>query len=162
MTGIGGGPPRQRLLTVLDGLAPGAGTYFVRPSLADDEVRWFLRAVDSGLVQFQACTVECPRRRRFKVTGGDEFATPSGQLRHLFSLPPDRPRLNREYIPHIAAWARAILGAGYDAKQAAFSRYRTFVHDAVTKMAGTGYETDGEFYAPDGSIWLHLEAKRDG
>lgn len=150
------------LADLLDALSPGGRPYAFMPALEDDEVAWFRRAVDSGVTTFHAGVPRCPRRRRWKVSGVDEFTTPSGEPRHLFSFPPDRPRLNREYIPHIAAWAKAILDAGYDPRRAAFSRYRAFAQDAITKTAGTGYETDSEFYAPDGSIWLHLEAKRDG
>src|SRR5437868_6631479 len=94
--------------------------------------------------------------------GSHEFVTASGQLRHLYSNPPHDPRLNREYVPHIAAYARAILAFGYSKTHSSFSRYRAFGKDAVTRKAGTGYETDAEFYDRDGLIWLHVEAKRDG
>jgi hypothetical protein len=150
------------LADILDTLSPAGRPYVIKPALEADEIAWFRRAIDSGVVGFHACVTRCPRLRRWKVSGVDEFTTPSGAPRHLFSFPPGRPRLNREYIPHLAAWTKAILDAGYDPHRAAFSRYRAFVRDAITKVAGSGYETDAEFYAPDGSIWLHLEAKRDG
>jgi len=149
------------VIRLLDSAAPIGGAYFLRPPLADDEAEWFLQAVRSNLVSFGECQGRCPRLQRWHAVSHDEFTTPDGQLRHLFSFPPERPRLNREYIPHIAGWAKAIIGAGYDPKQASFSRYRSFARDMITKREGTRYETDGEFYAADGSIWLHLEAKRD-
>lgn len=81
-------------------------------------------------------------------------------FRHLFSAPMSPgQRLNREYIPHIAAYARAILELGYDRNRAAFSRYRSFERDQISKRAGTGYETDAEFYDSTGRIHLHLEVK---
>lgn len=150
-----------RVMDLLDGAGPRPGSYFVKPALEQDESEWFLRTLDAGLIVLGECQVTCPRRRKYGVSARDEFLTPSGQHRHLFSFPFDRPRLNREYVPHIAAWGRAIIGGGYSAERASFSRYRAFRRDAITKSAGTGYETDGEFDAPDGSLWLHLEVKRD-
>jgi hypothetical protein len=151
----------ERVDTFLDAVSRGGRPYRIKPLLADDEASWFGRAMESGLVTCHECVPSCPRLRRWRVSGADEFTTPSGEARHLFSFPPDRPRLNREYIPHIAAWAKAILDVGYDPSRAAFSRYRVFARDAITRLAGTGYETDAEFYGPGEAIWLQVEAKRD-
>jgi hypothetical protein len=79
----------------------------------------------------------------------------------LFSLSASAPvRLNREYVPHIAAVARAILHFGFSRERFSLSLYRTFQRDCVNKRRGQSYETDAEFYAPDGSVQLHIEAKR--
>ena len=151
-----------RAQLLIDSLRPGAEAQASRVCLKEDEAFWFLRAVEDGIVVFRPCDTKCHRARRWGVAGSHEFVTPSGQLRHLYSNPIDSPRLNREYVPHIAAYAKAILADGYIQANSSFSRYRTFSRDAITKKAGTGYETDAEFYAADGSIWLQLEAKRDG
>ncbi|HZP27305.1 MAG TPA: hypothetical protein VFB90_09710, partial [Dehalococcoidia bacterium] len=68
--------------------------------------------------------------------------------------------MNREYLPHIAAVARAILDFGFRDDRFSLSLYRTFKADYVTKKRGQSYETDAEFYAEDGSVELHIEAKR--
>ena len=89
--------------------------------------------------------------------------TPAGRPRHLFSKPVGEVGwLNREYVPHIAAYARAVLGQGYDPTRSSFFRYRKYSRDLITKRAGAGYETDAEFYGSDGSIDLHVEAKASG
>lgn len=88
--------------------------------------------------------------------------TPAGKPRHVFSKPdPGVAWLNREYIPHLAAFARAALDFGLDASRASLSLYRKFGRDLVTKRAGQGFETDAEFYASDGRIHLQIEAKAD-
>jgi len=68
--------------------------------------------------------------------------------------------MNREYIPHLAAVGRAILYFGFPPNRFALSRYRTFQRDCVLKKRGQSYETDAEFYAADGTVLLHLEAKK--
>jgi hypothetical protein len=148
------------MVSLLELLAPGHRTVVIREPLVEDESRWFLEAVKSGLVRFRACDAACFRFRKWGVPGDDHFDTPSGKPRHLFSSPLADPAwLNREYVPHIAAYARAILDAGYPAGASSFSLYRTFGRDLVTKRAGGGYETDAEFYDSDGSILLQIEAK---
>lgn len=79
-------------------------------------------------------------------------------MRHLYSAP-GKLRLNREYIPHIAAYGYAILQAGYRPDQSAFSRFRSFSRDLVSKKQGQGYETDAEFYGAEGHLDLHIEVK---
>ena len=66
--------------------------------------------------------------------------------------------LNREYIPHIAAFAYAILDHHYDRTACSFSWYRKFSRDLIAKKAGTTYETDAEFYDGD-QVHLQIEAK---
>jgi hypothetical protein len=68
--------------------------------------------------------------------------------------------MNREYIPHIAAVARAIIHFGFSRGRYAFSLHRKFRRDCVTKKANQAYESDAEFYAMDGSVELHVEAKK--
>jgi hypothetical protein len=147
-------------VALLESLAPGGRKVVIREPLVEDECRWFLEAVKSGLVRFRACDAACFRFRKWGVPGDDHFDTPSGKPRHLFSSPLADPAwLNREYVPHIAAYGRAVLDAGYPAEASSFSLYRTYGRDLVTKRVGRGYETDAEFYDSDGSILLQIEAK---
>lgn len=96
------------------------------------------------------------------VSGPDHFDTSTGAPRHLFSSPrAGEPSLNREYIPHIAAYARAILDLCYDSARSSFSRYRKYGRDLLSKRSGGSYETDAEFYDSEGGIHLHVEAKKD-
>ncbi|MBT3194469.1 MAG: hypothetical protein HN341_18130 [Verrucomicrobia bacterium] len=133
----------------------------LRTPLQGDEAHWFRSAAESGLFKFHECTAGCGRLRRWGRGGRDEFLTPKGQQRHLFSFAKERPcRLNAEYLPHIGAVARLILEFGYDQSRFSFSLYRTFSRDLIHKKAGQWYETDSEFYDSDSSIWLQVEAKR--
>ena len=150
-----------RLEELLSDLKPtGPQSVPTRPGLFADESRWFLAAVDARLAEFQECMRGCSRLRRSGVTGSDEFLTPAGGLRHLYSAPgSDNLRLNREYIPHIAAYAYAILKAGYRADRSSFSHYRSFSRDLISKWAGDSYETDAEFHDVHGQVDLHIEVK---
>jgi hypothetical protein len=131
-------------------------------ALLPDESRWFRKAIETRLFKVAECRADCPRLRRWKKTMVDEFITPSNPHRHLFSFSKSGGmRLNREYIPHIAAVARAVIDFGLPADKFSFSRYRTFQQDCITKRQGQSYETDAEFYAADGSIELQIEAKKD-
>lgn len=128
--------------------------------LLDDEAHWFRAAIESGLFKFHECTPGCGRLRKWDESGEDEFLTPEGHRRHLFSFATKGPcRLNREYLPHIAAVARLVLELDYRG-HFSFSRYRTFSRTLINKKAGESYETDAEFYDANSSIWLHVEVKR--
>jgi hypothetical protein len=141
-------------------LAPGGRPFVTRIPLADDESRWFLRAVEGSVVTFSPCPPECFRFKRWGSPGPDHFLTPADKPRHLFSKPVGpQAWLNREYIPHIAAYARAILDLGYDRDNSSFSLYRKFTRDLIAKRAGQDYETDAEFYDAEGGIRLQIEAK---
>jgi hypothetical protein len=52
---------------------------------------------------------------------------------HLYSFPWERPRLNREYVPHIAAHSRAVLELGYETAAPAFQ--------SIVDLVATSYET---------------------
>lgn len=151
----------DRLRALLTALAPGTPRPKHRemPLLAD-ECRWLLAGVEAGLFRFQECRVDCPRRRRHGIAGRDEFLNHCGRPRHLYSDPQGPSlRLNREYIPHIAAHSRAVLELGYPRELATFSEYRTFQHDTLAKRRGSPYELDSSFRAIDGTPVLHLEVK---
>lgn len=150
----------DRARAMLDGLSPGGRPYKLTVPLEIDESEWFCKAIDAGVIVFQACDTACPRLRRYGVAGPDEFVVAPGQFRHLFSAPmTDGQRLNREYIPHLAAYAMAVRGYGYHPDRAALSKYRTFKQERISKHAGDSYETDAEFYDLAGGIYLHLEVK---
>jgi ribosomal protein L37E len=147
---------------MLNTLSPSRRSFVVRTPLVEDECRWFGAAVEHGLVGFRDCAPECPRLKKWGASGPDEWVTPAGVLRHLFSSPhAEEPSLNREYIPHLAAYARVILGRGYDRERSSFSLYRTFSRDLITKRRGQTYETDAEFYDSAGRIHLQVEAKAE-
>lgn len=154
---------RAAVREALSRLVPG-GRSFPPPQvpLMEDECRWFSAALDAQLFQFRECGADCPRRRETKATGPDEFLNPRGAPRHLFSGPHRaQPTLNREYLPHMAAHARAVLELGYqhDQGRADFSQYFTFTRDLITKRKGGTFEADSIFYAADGRPYLHVEVK---
>ncbi len=147
-------------LRLIESLAPMGPPVTVRDPLVEDECRWFLEGVNHGIVRFRGCPRDCFRARKWGVGGPDHFDTPSGKARHLFSRPaPEAAWLNREYVPHLAAYARAVVAFGYDRSRSSFSLYRKFSRDLIVKRAGHSYETDAEFYDADGRIHLQIEAK---
>lgn len=130
-------------------------------ALVSDEAHWFREAIERRVITIGTCRADCPRSRRWSEATRDEFLTPADQHRHLFSLSAaGGASMNREYVPHIAAVARAIIHFGFSADRFSLSLYRTFQRDCVTKKRGQSYETDAEFYAADGSVELHVEAKK--
>lgn len=145
---------------LIESLAPGGFPCPIRTPLVEDECRWFLHAIDRQVIRFRECDPACFRFKKWNVTGPDHFDTPAGKPRHLFSKPVGPEAwLNREYVPHIAAYAKAVIDHGYSAERSSFSLYRKFSRDLIAKRAGQGYETDAEFYDPDGDIRLQIEAK---
>ena len=152
----------QTTLETLARLSPSGSECVVRTPLADDECTWFNIAVKRGLVGFRNCPEECPRRLKRGAGGPDHFTSPSGAARHLFSSPElPAPSLNREYIPHIAAWSRLVYDFGHDPKRLRFSFYRRYTRDLLTKRAGGSYETDIEVYDEHGHLHVQVEAKKD-
>jgi hypothetical protein len=145
---------------LIERLAPAGRPVAVRPPLEADESEWFRAAVTEGVVVFEDCPADCFRLKKWAASGPDHFRTPSGKPRHLFSKPVgDVAWLNREYVPHIAAYAAAVLKHGYRRQRSSFSRYRTFSRDLIVKRQGQSYETDAEFYDDDGAVHLQIEAK---
>jgi len=145
---------------VLESLTPGGFPCPIRTPLVEDECRWFLSAVDREVIRFRECDPTCFRFKKWNATGPDHFDTPSGKPRHLFSKPiGPEAWLNREYVPHIAAYAKAVLDHGYSVERSTFSLYRKFTRDLISKRAGQAYETDAEFYDADAHIHLQIEAK---
>lgn len=141
-------------------LAPGGFPVPIRTPLVGDECVWFIRAVADGLIAFSTCPPDCFRFKKWGVAGPDHFTTPHGKPRHLFSKPTGPLAwLNREYVPHVAAYAYAVLRGGYSRARSSFSLYRTFTRDLIAKRAGGTYETDAEFYDHDGRVYLQIEAK---
>lgn len=93
---------------VIRGLAPGGADVPIRTPLHEDECLWFLRAIDDELVHFEECPDDCFRYKKWGLRGPDHFRTLAGKPRHLFSKPGGEVAwLNREYVPHIAAYAFA-------------------------------------------------------
>ena len=132
----------------------------LEPILHADEADWFFRGIRRSLFSFSACPLACPRYKRWSSTGRDEFLTPSGARRHLYSAPGQpQMRLNREYLPHLAAYSYAVE-AGFLREQSLLSVYRRFqIASLPGKKPGQRYETDAEFYGPTGALELQIEAK---
>jgi len=151
----------QAATRLIESLAPPAHSSVpIRVPLEIDECRWFQWAVERDVVRFRECPGDCFRVKKWGASGPDHFDTPSGAPRHLFSKPVGEDAwLNREYVPHIAAFAYAIVEGGYDPARCSFSRYRKFARDLIVKRLGVGYETDAEFYDGVGRIYLQIEAK---
>lgn len=153
---------RGDLKRLLDGFAPHEGGLPRDPILTSDESWWFQAGLHAGLYGFETCPDGCDRLRRSGHRGPDHFRTFEGGARHLFSdLAAPEPRLNREYLPHLAAVTRAIVEFGYPREHASFSRYRTFSRDLLHKRAGGSYETDAEFHVAADNLRLQVEAKSD-
>lgn len=152
--------PRKRTDRILASLAPGGRPFGIHIPLVADECHWFNVAFDARLLVFEDCPQGCPRLRKQKVSGPDHFVTRAGVARHMLSAPhAQTPTLNREYLPHVAAYARAIYELGYDPARSSFSRYRTFSRDLIQKRARQSYETDAELDDAQRGIYLHIEAK---
>ena len=147
----------------LQALAPGGAPFVIREPLATDESEWFLRTLDAQLFPFRECPEDCFRYKKFGMAGPDHFSTPAGKPRHLFSKPGlDVAWLNREYVPHIAAYGFAVLARAYDPSRSSFSLYRAFSRDLIAKRKGQSFETDAEFYDFAKGIHLQVEAKASG
>lgn len=145
---------------LVESLAPGGFPCPIRTPLVEDECRWFLRAVDQEVFRFRECEPTCFRFKKWDATGPDHFETPSGKPRHFFSKPiGPEAWLNREYLPHIGAYAKAVIDHGYAIEHSTFSLYRKFTRDLISKREDQGYETDVEFYDADARIHLQVEAK---
>lgn len=152
----------RETIALLESLAPAGAPVPIRTPILEDEATWFLRGIRNGVVAFGDCPAHCSRLKRWDHSGADHFDTPTGQGRHLFEKPgAPTAQLCREYVPHIAAYAKAILDGGYRQDRSSFSLYRKFQRDLITKKQGGSYETDAEFYRPDGSLFLQIEAKAD-
>ncbi len=145
----------------LSQIVPRSGEFQLNNPLHADECKWFRAGMENGLLKIRDCVPDCPRLKKWKETGPDEFITSKGKcgIRHLFSLS-NPAAFNWEYLPHIAAYARLILDLGYKQEYSAFSFYRTFSRDLISKKAGGSYETDAEFYDKYGKLYLHVEVKR--
>src|SRR5438094_7729761 len=109
----------------LRNIAPRGAACALVPPLEADESRWFHEAIEHCIFSVGECRSDCPRRCHDEVTQ-DEFLTPTGQHRHLFSISKRCPvRINREYVPHIAAVARAIIHFGFPAERVCLEAFAT-------------------------------------
>lgn len=148
----------------LAGLHPREGELALKDKLLGDECRWFKEAIEKGVVVVRPCGPGCELNTDPDHPRKDEFIVPHqpDRVRHLLSVERSGGvSVNREYIPHITAYARAVLALGYPVERSSFSRYRKFLRDALHKEKGQSYETDAEFYDADGNVYLHLEVKKN-
>lgn len=98
-------------------LAPKGCAVPISEPFALDESRWLLRAADKGLIEFSQCTGSCSPSVSRPSASGDHFEADDGEPHHLFTETDERhATLHREYVPAIAAYARAVLDLGYEAE----------------------------------------------
>jgi hypothetical protein len=66
--------------------SPRGEPFPVREPFQEDEATWFRRAIEQGLFLIRECVPSCPRRKRCRESGPDEFVAAHGRsgLRHLF------------------------------------------------------------------------------
>jgi hypothetical protein len=96
-------------------LAPSGHEVPIPEPLALDESRWLALAVEKGLLEFTCCPDTCPSAAGATSSACDHFETGSDDPHHLFARASQtRVALHREYLPAIAAYARAVLDLGYD------------------------------------------------
>lgn len=70
--------------------------------------------------------------------------------------------LSREYVHHLGAFARAVLGYNYPREGALLSHYGRYRRDLITKREGDWYEIDAAFpIGPDARPWLLIEVKAE-
>jgi hypothetical protein len=141
-------------------IVPRKDPLVVRTKLEEDECHWFRMAIEHDIIRIQPCTPHCGRNQELGTQRIDEFIVPhqAENRRHLFEL--KHPAcLCREYIPHIAAYAKAVLHNNYPLKSSSFSRYQMFNKDVLTKKKGQSFETDAEFHMQDCTVFLLIEAK---
>lgn len=126
-------------------LAPSGHEVPIPEPLALDESRWLVLAVEKGLLEFTRCTGSCGRTGA-ESSARDHFETGSADPHHLFTrVGEQRVALRREYVPAIAAYARAVLDLGYDTEGSVL----------------LGPPSEGEFRDRDGSVQLQIVAKSD-
>ena len=127
-------------------LAPSGHEVPIPEPLALDESRWLVLAVEKGLLEFTRCTGTCARAVGDPSSARDHFETGSDDPHHLFARAGEqRVALRREYVPAIAAYARAVLDLGYDAEGSVL----------------LGPPSDGEFRDREGSVQLQIMAKSE-
>lgn len=150
-------------------LAPNGCAVPIPEPFALDESHWFLRAAEKGLIEFSRCNGGCPRSVRRPSGGGDHFETDDGAPRHLFTDTDEhQATLHREYVPAIAAYARAVLDLGYDADRCRLltshappRHRRRRASRAEAEMAPMRVPSYVELCRADGSVHLLLMAMGD-
>lgn len=134
----------------------------LQPDLASDESEWFVRGWEASIYPVG----RCPMVGLKKVCGPDRldhFLTTSGRHRHLLT----RWTIggwgtSREYVTHLAAYARAILDYGYPQRGSLLSHYGQYRRDLILRKRGGSYEIDAAFPLPDSEEpWLLIEAKKE-
>jgi hypothetical protein len=142
-------------------LAPSGLPVPILEPLALDESEWFLTAVEKGLIEFTNCNGSCTRTARGRPRTRDHFETGGGEPEHLFTVDGHSAALRRDYIPCVAAYARAVLDLGYDDIGATLFGQRATGRRLVNPFTTTTVRTGAEFPAADGSVHLQIEAKRE-
>jgi len=151
-------------------LAPPGCAVPIPEPFAMDESRWLLRAADKGLIEFSPCDDRCTHAgQRATRPLRDHFeADRDGTPRHLFSDADDRhASLHRDYVPAIAAYARAVLDLGYDADRcrlltapAAMRRRRWRAPTATSRTAPTTGRSHVELCTSNGPVLVLAKGDR--
>jgi hypothetical protein len=141
-------------------LAPSGHDVPIPEPLAIDESRWFMLAVDKGLIEFSRCDRSCARSERGETGARDHFRTGSDDPHHLFAhVGAHRVALQRDYIPAIAAYARAVFDFGYDSERGVLLGRRPVRRRLVSRLDPADGRVFGELRDADGVVQLRIEAK---
>lgn len=141
-------------------LAPPGLEIPIPEPLALDESTWFLVAVDKGLIEFTRCPQTCERGSGGAIAARDHFVTSGGEARHLFELHGGHPRLQRDYVPCLASYARAVYDFAYDPERASLLGRRP-IRRLVNRHASGSVHTDVAFAAADGAVHLQIKSLGD-
>jgi hypothetical protein len=152
-------------------LAPRGCAVPIPEPFALDESRWFLRAADKGLIEFSQCKGKCSRSVSRVSASVDHFEGDDGEPHHLFTEADERhATLHREYVPAIAAYARAVLDLGYEADACRLLTSREVPRRLHRRRRPTRLISESdptcttscvELCRPDGSVHLLIVATGD-
>ncbi len=147
--------------TLVGTLAPSGCHVPIPEPLAVDESRWFVLAVEKGVIEFSRCGRSCARGED-AGSAVDHFETGTDDPHHLFSRIDARTAtLQRDFIPAIAAYTRAVLDLGYDPEHSVLLPRQPVPRRRVRRASAGEVRASCEFRDAAGALQLQIEAKGD-